>query len=155
MIEEIQGDVFMAKEQVLIHGCNCFNTFGSGVAKKVKELYPGAWEADKNTTKGDEEKLGSFTVWNGKHYYYNQNITIINSYSQYGYGSMFNRQVQLQYDKLHDSLKAIEFVYRGASFAMPKIGAGLARGDWAKIKDIIKVVFTGYKSNELVRIYYL
>jgi O-acetyl-ADP-ribose deacetylase (regulator of RNase III) len=155
LIEEIQGDVFKAKEKVLIHGCNCFNTFGSGVAKIVKELYPGAYEADQETEKGDTQKLGSYTVWSGKHYYYDQDIIVINSYSQYGYGSLFNKQVQLQYDKLRESLEQIEFVYRGASFAMPRIGAGLARGDWATIKEIIEEVFTGYKKNELVRIYYL
>ena len=115
MIEEIQGDVFKAKEQILIHGCNCFNTFGSGVAKRVKQLYPGAHAIDQETTKGDKEKFGSYTFWNGRHYYYDQDITVINSYSQYGYGSMFNRQVQLDYDKLRESLEAIEFVYRGAS----------------------------------------
>jgi hypothetical protein len=38
---------------------------------------------------------------------------------------------------------------------MPRIGAGLARGDWATIKKIIEDVFIGYKKNELVRIYYL
>ena len=155
MIEEIQGDVFNAKEDVLIHGCNCYNTFGAGVAKRVKELYPGAWEADNDTKKGDTEKLGSHTHWNGKHYYYDQTIIVVNSYSQYGYGSMFNQRVQLQYDKLRESLEEIEFVYRGASFAMPRIGAGLARGDWATIKEIIEDVFTGYKKNELVRTYYL
>jgi len=155
MIEEIKGDVFKAKEKVLIHGCNCFNTFGSGVAKIVKELYPGAHKADQETEKGDTQKLGSYTVWSGKHCYYDQDIIVINSYSQYGYGSLFNKQVQLQYDKLRESLEQIEFVYRGASFAMPRIGAGLARGDWATIKKIIEEVFTGYKKNELVRIYYL
>lgn len=155
MIEEIKGDVFKAKERVLIHGCNCFNTFGSGVARVVRELYPGAYEMDKISEKGDKKKLGHYTFWTGKHHHYDQVITVINLYTQYGYGSMFNRRVQLEYDALREGLETIEFVYRGASFAMPRIGAGLAKGDWAKIKNIIEDVFIGYKKNELVRIYYL
>jgi O-acetyl-ADP-ribose deacetylase (regulator of RNase III) len=152
MLEEIQGDVFKAKEQILIHGCNCHNAMGSGVAKTIRKIYPGAWLEDQKTLWGDKNKLGTFTSWSGKHYYYDQDITVINLYSQYKYG---HTEVYADYKAILDGLKQVEFVYRGASFAMPRIGAGLARGDWAKIKDIIKVVFTGYKANEIVRIYYL
>jgi len=152
MIEEIQGDVFKAKEQILIHGCNCKNNMGSGVAKTIREIYPGAWKVDQETLWGDKNKLGHYTFWSGKHYYYDQDITVINLYSQYDYG---HRKIYADYDAIREGLDAIEFVFRGASFAMPRIGAGLARGDWATIKGIIEDVFTGYKKNELVRIYYL
>lgn len=152
MIEEIQGDVFKAKEQIFIHGCNCHNAMGSGVAKTVRAIYPEVWRVDQKTLWGDKNKLGSYTLWGGKHYYYDQDITVINLYSQYKYG---HTEVYADYDAIRKGLETIEFVYRGASFAMPRIGAGLARGDWATIKKIIEEVFTGYKKNESVRIYYL
>lgn len=152
MIEEIQGDVFKAEEDVLIHGCNCKNNMGSGVARRVRELYPEAWQVDQDTLRGDKNKLGTFTFWTGKHIYYDQNITIVNLYSQYDYG---RKKVYADYDAIRKGLKEVEFVFRGKSFAMPRIGAGLAHGDWTIIKKIIEEVFTGHKKNELVRIYYL
>lgn len=152
MIEEIQGDVFKAKEQVLIHGCNCHNAMGAGIAKKIREIYTGAWLVDQKTLWGDKNKLGTYSFWSGQHFCYNQNITVINLYSQYKYG---HTEVYADYEAIRKGLETLEFVYRGASFAMPRIGAGLAGGDWATIKKIIKDVFTGYKKNEKIRIYYL
>jgi len=32
------ADIFTFKSDVLIHGCNCFNTMGSGVAKQIKKV---------------------------------------------------------------------------------------------------------------------
>ena len=152
MIEEIKGDVFRAPEQILIHGCNCFCQWGAGVAKTMRELYPGAWQMDQMSVSGDKTKMGHYTFWTGKHHYYNQNVTVINLYSQYEYG---HAKVYADYDAIRNGLETIEFVYRGATFAMPRIGAGLARGDWKKIRSIIDNIFIGYKKNKLVRIYYI
>ena len=58
----VKGDIIgLAKNgifNVIIHGANCQNTMGSGVAKQIKEHFPGAYDADLRTTKGDREKLG-------------------------------------------------------------------------------------------------
>jgi O-acetyl-ADP-ribose deacetylase (regulator of RNase III) len=152
MIEEIQGDVFKAKETVLIHGCNCHKAMGAGVAKIIRELYPEAWLVDQQTLWGDKNKLGTYTSWTGKHYYYDQDITVVNLYSQYKYG---HKEVYADYDAIRNGLEAVEFVFRSCSFAMPRIGTGLAGGDWATIKKIIEECFTGHRKNETVKIYYL
>lgn len=152
MIEEIQGDVFKSKEKVLIHGCNCFCNWGAGVAKRMRELYPQAYEMDLISQRGDKNKLGHFTWWTGVHHYYDQQIVVVNLYSQYMYG---RDKVHADYKAIQEGLEEIEFVWRGSTFAMPKIGAGLAGGDWNKIKDIITDVFIGYKKNEIVKVYYL
>ena len=147
MIEEIKGDVFKAKEDIIIHGCNCYCTWGAGVAKTMLKLYPHAFEKDSLTNRGDKNKLGDFSYWQGKHYYYDQNITVVNLYSQYKYG---HTEIYADYDAIKEVLETVEYVFRGYSIAMPKIGAGLAGGDWATIKKIIEDVFN---KNELVRIY--
>ena len=150
MIEEIQGDVFKAKEDILIHGCNCFNTMGSGVAKIVKALYLGAWIHDQNTLRGDKTKLGDYTYWFGPHYYHDQNITVINLYSQYRYGR--SGDVYANYDAIAKGLMTIKDDFPNKSIAMPRIGAGLAGGDWETIKLIIRLVFD---EDSIVKIYYL
>jgi len=34
---------------VIIHGCNCFNTMGAGIAKLIKSRWPEAYQADLST----------------------------------------------------------------------------------------------------------
>jgi len=148
MIQLIKDDLFKAKEDVLIHSCNCFCTWGAGVAKTMKKLYPEAWNIDDLTKKGDKGKLGTFTFWYGKHHYYDQDIIVINLYSQYKYG---HGGVYTDYDAIRTGLEAAEFVFRSKSFAMPKIGCGLAGGDWDVVSKIIESVFV--KNN--ARVYYL
>lgn len=145
-MKELRGDVFKAKEDILIHGCNCFCKMGSGVAKTVREIYPEAWEADQKTIRGDESKLGTYTFWGGRHYYYNQPITVINLYSQYNYN---RRKINADYDAIEKGLKKLAFVCNGSSIAMPRIGAGLAGGDWDIIKKIINDAF----GEQIVKVY--
>ena len=140
----IEGDVFKATQDVLIHGANCFNTFGSGVAKQVKLLYPGAWEEDQKTIKGDESKLGTFTVWAGTHSYYDQTLFVVNLYTQYRYGT---DKMYVDYDAVRTGLENVYETFPFQTIAMPMIGAGLAGGDWNIINDNINEVF---KEQELV-----
>lgn len=137
----IQGDLIkLSKEgafDFVVHGANCFCVMGKGFAKQIKEAYPEAYEADLDTIKGDKEKLGTYSSWFGwdvDHY-----ITIINAYTQFGYGG---DKVNVDYDairkvfgELHKALKVC-LTYK-PRIAYPKIGAGLAGGDWAHIARII------------------
>ena len=82
----IQGDLIkLAKENeldVIIHGCNCFNTMGAGIAKAIKKNFKEAYEIDKSTKKGDKLKLGDYTAVKLG------NLTVVNAYTQYYYGSI-------------------------------------------------------------------
>ena len=150
MISETEGNVLHAKEDMLIHGCNCFNTWGAGIALKIKNIYPLAYQTDSVTLSGDKNKLGKFTYWKGLHRLYEQSITVINLYTQYGYG------VDIQhadYDAIENGLLSVKKSFPDNSIAMPKIGSGLGGGDWAKIKKIIENVFNDI--SDVVNIYYL
>lgn len=41
---------------VIVHGCNCFNTMGAGIAKTIKQTFPEAYQADLKTEKGSKQK---------------------------------------------------------------------------------------------------
>lgn len=154
MIEEIKGDVFKAKEDILIHGCNCFCTWGKGVAKTMLKSYPKAFEQDFLTRRGSKDKLGTFTSWTGTHYYYDQEITIVNLYSQWDLWTWKDpKNIYADYDAIAEGLVQVRDTYPNKSIAMPRIGAGLAGGDWNIIKKIIEMVFEN--SNNNVRIYVL
>ena len=66
MIKEVWGDavkMLKSKEiRVLAHGCNCFNTMGSGIAAEIAKFFPDAVISDKMTKYGDINKLGNIDI---------------------------------------------------------------------------------------------
>jgi len=138
MIEYFKSDIFKSDEEIIVHGCNCFCTMGAGIAAQVVRYYPEAWEVDAMTKRGDPGKLGMFTSWTGQHRFIEDRIvTIVNAYTQYSYTR----------DKVDVDYKAVETVmYRIARhfgnyvIAMPKIGCGLAGGDWEVVSGILEEI---------------
>lgn len=150
------GDVVKALQNneinILAHGCNCFCTMGAGVAKAVRETFPEAYESDCDTISGDRKKLGSYSsVW----YYSTHLFGIYNLYTQYGFGGykISKGIIDLDYEALKESLTKMAKnilsctiptpdspVLSNIKIGMPKIGAGLAGGDWEIIEDIIQCV---------------
>lgn len=124
-----KGDI-----DVLIHGCNCQNTKGSGFAKQLFNEFPEAYWADNQTIKGDKRKLGTYTAAeverNGKKF------TIINAYTQLLWGRDENK-LYCDYEAIRKVLKAIAQDYPSRKFFMPKMGSGLANGCWRTIDNII------------------
>ncbi len=117
---------------VIIHGCNCFCSMGAGIAKSIKLEFPEAFSADANTKKGDSNKLGSYS-----HATVNRNghtITIINGYTQYNYSG---RGTLVDYKAVSTLFAQLKKEYSGKRLGYPKIGAGLAGGDWNTISAII------------------
>lgn len=123
---------------VIIHGCNCFNSMGKGIALDIKNHFPNAYIADTTTNKGDRDKLGLYTgaacytnkIVDGK----KKEVYVINAYTQYDYWSP---GILVDYDALEKIFTNIGKRFRGSHIAYPAIGAGLAKGDWDCISSII------------------
>ena len=115
----------------IAHGCNCFCKMRSGVAKAVSDAFPEANHIDYYTTKGDINKLGTYTVVKvlDKKYIYNL-------YTQYNYG--YDGKLYLYYDALSLCFKKLNHTLKGLSLGIPKLGCGLAGGDWKIVKKIIE-----------------
>jgi O-acetyl-ADP-ribose deacetylase (regulator of RNase III) len=119
---------------VIIHGCNCFCTMGAGIARQIKNTFPEAYESDLKTKNGDYSKLGSYSkAVIGK-------LTVINAYTQFKYGG---EKVLVDYVALHKVFKLIKSDFHGKSIGYPKIGSGLAGGDWNIISKIIEECLEG------------
>lgn len=118
---------------VIVHGCNCFHTFGAGFAKQVKERWPEAYAADLATKKGDVYKLGTYSSC------VVGSLTIVNAYTQYDWGI----GVRVEYQALREIFKRIKKDFPGKRIAYPAIGAGLAGGDWNTIARIINEELAG------------
>lgn len=138
----VKGDIITLAKQgnfdVIIHGCNCFCTWGKGLAVPMKQNFPDAFKADKATIYGDVGKLGAYSS-----VYINRDeldLVVVNAYTQYNYGT----------NKRHADYNAIEKVFTliakdfaGKRIAYPMIGAGLAGGNWNIIANIIENCLSG------------
>ena len=139
-MKELRGDLIAYLKEgyfdIAIQGCNCFNTMSSGLAKHVRNHLPEAWEADQKTKIGDINKLGNYTFADLKVDGTNRACKFINVYSQY----TFDKSIKpLDYEALTLALRKINHNFKGKTIGVPQIGAGLAGGDWNKIKKIIEI----------------
>ena len=118
--------------EVIAHGCNCMCTMGACIAKTIKSEFPEAYQADCATEKGDKNKLGicSFATCKTE----NGFCDVVNAYTQYDYRG---KGVLVEYDAVRSCMKWLKKNYSGKKIGLPKIGAGLAKGDWNIIESII------------------
>jgi len=145
MIIYKKGDVVKAalnhEFNVLVHGCNCYHTMGSGVAKQIKKEFPNAYAIDCTTPKGPE-KLGDITIA------HQHCVAIVNAYTQNFYGG---GKCHADYAAIRSCMRKIKKNFGSLKIGMPKIGAGLAGGDWTTIEKIIEEELSGCD----VTVYYL
>ncbi len=141
-MKTIEGDLItLALEgqfDVIVHGCNCFCTMGAGIARAIQEEFPEAYAADLITIKGDRNKLGDFSFATVKRD--DKEITIVNGYTQFHFQG---DSVLVDYDAVHNLFKKIKQQFSGKRIGYPKIGAGLADGDWERISRIIDEELAG------------
>ena len=129
---------FDGRFEVIIHGCNCQGAMGAGIAKAIKQAFPEAYNADKATVKGSRNKLGSLstvTVERG-----DSRITIVNGYTQFHWRGS---GVLVDYAALRSVMRQVKAMFSGSMIAYPKIGGGLAKGDWSIIASIIEEELAG------------
>ena len=138
----IEGDLIQlaldGEFDLIIHGCNCFCSMGAGIAKSIREIFPEAHEIDLQTEKGSRDKLGTIsfaTAVRGSH-----EITIVNGYTQYSSGGS---GVLVDYPAVLSVMKKVKSGFSGRRIGYPMIGAGLARGNWDIISEIIKEQLQG------------
>ena len=140
-MKERVGDLLVLAEQgefdIIVHGCNCFHTFGAGIALAIKRRWPETHRTDvQETTYGDRGKLGTVSATT-----VSPKLTVVNAYTQFGYGS---NGPNVDYEAVAAAFRRIKGLYgnKGLRFGIPKIGAGLAGGDWDHIYKIIDEIMS-------------
>lgn len=138
MIYEVNENLLEFPLDGFIHQCNCFHTMGGGIAARIKEKYPEAYEADvKHSPRGDERKLGHFSLCRTK-----DGKQIYNLYGQYnyGYGKRYTN-----YEAVYTGLTAIKehaIANNIRRLGLPKnMGCRLAGGNWKIIEAMIDEIF--------------
>ncbi len=128
-IKYIKGDLIRDRKNfdVIAHQCNCFWSFGAGIAAQIKVHIPEAYQEDLKTKYGDSNKLGTNS-------YSKTTPVVVNMYGQYKYT---RHEVDTNYEALRKCLKIIKEKFPNKKIGLPLIGAGLAAGDWNIIEKII------------------
>ena len=143
-IQYIQGDLFSTSHEFILHGCNSKGVMGSGVAKIVRDRFPGAYEAYKLWC-ATGFRLGQYLAVpeRGK--------VIINAVTQQNYGKAAdqlgpNPVRYVSYDAVAEIMRSLNKQHAGSTIAMPRIGAVLGGGDWAVISAIIESELTNVQA---------
>lgn len=140
MIKVEKGDAAITQKfQIIAHVVNDVGKWGAGFSGALERRYPG-------TGKDYQKKLAELRTWRGNVLGYclgsdteNSGIKIVHMIAQHGVRTKYNPK-PIDYDALRLCLSSLcAAALRGeiASIQMPKIGAGLAGGDWSIILPII------------------
>jgi O-acetyl-ADP-ribose deacetylase (regulator of RNase III) len=132
----IRGDLLRlaldGRFDVIAHGCNCMCQMGKGIAKSIRQEFPEAYAADRQTTPGDRAKLGTITTAQIERG--DAKIVVVNAYTQFDYRPP---GPNVDYDAIRAAMRQVKRHFAGRRIGYPKIGAGLAGGDWQRIAPII------------------
>lgn len=153
---EVDGNLIKlalaGKFDVIAHGCNCHSKMGAGIAPQMARAFGcdrfsmELWGSDINKLGNIDYQrfvLGENTVWSLEHAKNNRNepeLTVVNAYTQFNYGRNHadGDLKPLDYEALTLCMRKLNVEFAGKHIGLPKIGAGLAGGDWNRIKEIIK-----------------
>lgn len=140
--KEVDGNLItLALEgefDVITHGCNCLCNMGAGIAPQmVKAFGVDQYNLESFTRRGDINKLGQIEWLIERE---GPIPFVVNSYTQFSYGKNHSDGVSkpLDYDALTLCMRKINHRFKDKRIGLPQIGAGLAGGDWNRIKQIIQ-----------------
>ena len=156
---EMEGDLLKLSLVVfflvIAHGCNCFCTQLSGLAPQMVKAFgtDKNFELEGGNFKGDINKLGQIDYCR---YFKREDgsifadpdcwhtgtpdLYVVNAYTQFNYGSNHadGDTKPVDYEAITLCMRKINHTFKGQHIGLPKIGAGLAGGDWNRIKSIIQ-----------------
>lgn len=133
MLKHTKGNLLdlaeAGKFDIVVQGCNCFNTMGGGIAREIRERFPMCAEIDNLTERGDHMKLGNWTEFDTGQF------IIINAYTQY---NMSTGEDVFEYTAFTLILEKLLVAYGNKNIGFPYIGMGLAKGNAQRIIGLLE-----------------
>lgn len=134
------GDIFNAPG-IIVHGCNAQGVMGSGFAAEARRRHPELFDAYTRQIAASSDPLGTISYIRSKAIAFGDTVDqiIVNGITQRYYGRDPNRRY-VDYAAVSKVFE--EVLYLAQKLCMqinfPKIGAGLANGDWGVIEQLIE-----------------
>lgn len=135
-----KGSIFGTKKPIA-HGVNCMGVMGSGIAAQVRSRYPEVYQDYKEYCNSMDRGKLLGTV----QYVMLPDALVLNCFTQYRYGT----------ERRHADYDAIRACFENINksglkqLALPKIGCGLAGGDWNIVEKILLETLTDLQEVEV------
>lgn len=141
-MQRVFGDIIElaleGKFDVIVHGCNCQNAMGRGLAQQIRRVFPEAYDEDQLTIPGSRGKLGQVSVAEIRRG--DLRLSVVNAYTQFHWRGAGQKT---DYQAVRNAMRLVRVKFTGKRIAYPLIGAGLGGGNWAEISSIIESELAG------------
>jgi len=153
VIHHIYGDVLRQEGneiKFIVHVCNDIGKWGAGFTKELSKK----WKTPELMYKSFilKNKPGIHNLGKNILVKVEENIYVVNMICQHNVRNL-NNSIPLKYNYLEKCLNKLAGYIEenkfpsNVSIHMPKIGSGLAGGDWNKIEGIIRKTLDKFKVN--------
>lgn len=134
IIKEVNASVLTTPCKHIAHGVNCQNKMGSGIAKVLFEEYPQVKSSYHEFCSAMplHRRLGEVQPVDCG------GLTAYNCFTQFNYGYGGNKYVS--YEAIIKCFKTLNMYLKGQELAIPRIGCGLAGGNWTVVSALINEV---------------
>lgn len=147
MLHILRGNILLQKG-LIVQGCNTLGMMGSGLALDVRKTYPKAFTVYKEYFDKNGLSLGLVIPVKVA-----EDVIIVNGMTQATVKSDPNdKRVHVNYEALRTVFEKVVMLAKKHQMPIhfPKIGAGLANGDW----DIIWGIIADVVPNEIQAYYW-
>lgn len=156
------GNLLLANDVGVIgHQANCQATFGSGIARTIREMYPEASSVDLLASVRKTNVLGSFSCAKVST---KQNSSIKFIFNLYGQnlGTVAGSTLRkTNYEALYNALEGMRSAVEGgqgmlaevknATVGFPyKMGSALGGGSWDVVSRLVEVAFDKYEGDVII-----
>lgn len=122
-------------KNIVAHQANLYHTFGGGIAAYIGLAFPEAFDADKQTVRGSNHKLGTYSLAKIKKDFY-----IANVYSQINFSTK-EIPCATHYPSIFSAFYSLVKLEKPDNVFIPFFyGSGLAGGSWQKVEATLKEV---------------
>lgn len=127
-------------KKIIVHCCNDLGIWGAGFVLALSRRFPGVEVAYRDLLPAAKEKgydkIPPGTVQFVK---VNEDLMVANLVGQEGVGRKLDGTPPISYHAIHTGLARVHGVAQvtDSSVHMPRMGAGLAGGDWNRIEQIV------------------
>lgn len=157
MIKIVEGNLLLAKENIIGHSVNCKGKMNSGIAKQIKECYPEVYKQyidyidDTKMSMSGQEFSSDILLGTCQLVFLNTDIYdnkryVSNLFGQDSFG--YDGKQYTDNESLYKALKKLRACaeLNNLSVALP-YGLGSYRGgsDWKEVEGLILKAFDGYE----------
>jgi O-acetyl-ADP-ribose deacetylase (regulator of RNase III) len=139
-MQSIKSDLLTETSGLIVHGVNCQGVMGKGIALSIRTKYPQVYSDYKSYCANNTNLLGQVIYTK-----ITEDLIVASAFTQQYYGN--KPEVYVSYDAIAQAFHTIQedLIYSDRTdlvIKIPKIGTGLANGDWDIIKQIIESTIT-------------